>query len=277
MSWRLVEGVPLPDAVGGHPALDFCNTRAGWGDPLAKEYLTGPDVLALWARVNGLVEPSVQPARETGAGHAAAAGDNPERTALAQAVALREALYACALRRGTPADWDLVSARGRRGAQSRPARAGRGRRAGRLAGASRDGPGDRRARRRRGRCGGPADLVPRGVRRRLPRRGLRLAVRRPAPQTALVLHGRMRQPGQGAPVRRAPAGERRGLGRPCPRAHIGRENARGVTQRPPPDDDWLYPERPERTGHASFDRHEFSPELLRVSRPRRGQSVYVRS
>ena len=110
MSWRLVEGVPLPDAVGGHPALDFCNTRAGWGDPLAKEYLTGPDVLALWARVNGLVEPSVQPARETGAGHAAAAGDNPERTALAQAVALREALYACALRRGTPADWDLVSA-----------------------------------------------------------------------------------------------------------------------------------------------------------------------
>ena len=55
MSWRLVEGVPLPDAVGGHPALDFCNTRAGWGDPRPKEYLTGPQVLGLWARVIGLV------------------------------------------------------------------------------------------------------------------------------------------------------------------------------------------------------------------------------
>src|SRR4051795_24805 len=58
MSWRLVEGVPIPDAVGGHPALDFCNTRAGWGDPRPKEYLTGPHVLALWARENGLVPPA---------------------------------------------------------------------------------------------------------------------------------------------------------------------------------------------------------------------------
>src|SRR5918911_1402165 len=55
MSWRLVEGVPLPDAVAGHPALDFCNTRAGWGAPAPKEYLTAPGVLTLWARENGLL------------------------------------------------------------------------------------------------------------------------------------------------------------------------------------------------------------------------------
>jgi predicted RNA-binding Zn ribbon-like protein len=109
MSWRLVEGVPVPDAVGGHPALDFCNTRAGWGDPLPKEYLTGPDVLALWARENGLVRSGVRPG-PGGPGLRAGAGNAAERDALAHAVALREALYACALRRGTPADWDLVSA-----------------------------------------------------------------------------------------------------------------------------------------------------------------------
>ena len=140
MSWRLVEGVPLPDAVGGHPALDFCNTRAGWGDPRPKEYLTGPHVLALWARENGLVPSGVRP----GAGRLrprAGAGNAGERATLAHAVALREALYACALRRGTPADWDLVSRGGRPGAHGRSARAGRGRGAGRLAGALRRGPG----------------------------------------------------------------------------------------------------------------------------------------
>ena len=99
MSWRLVEGVPLPDAVGGHPALDFCNTRAGWGDPEPKEYLTAPAVLALWARENGL------PAAGDAAGK-----EQDEREALERAVALREALYACALHHGTPAQWDLVSA-----------------------------------------------------------------------------------------------------------------------------------------------------------------------
>jgi len=112
MSWRLVEGVPLPDAVGGHPALDFCNTRAGWGDPRPKEYLTGPQVLALWARENGLLQ---APAGVRGGSSARAedsfgADDAAERDVLARAVALREALYACALRRGTSADWDLVSA-----------------------------------------------------------------------------------------------------------------------------------------------------------------------
>lgn len=94
MSWRLVEGVPLPDAVGGHPALDFCNTRAGWGDPAPKEYLRTPGVLALWARENGLVP---------------AARSDPDDEALGRVLALRDSLYRCALGTGTDADWELVS------------------------------------------------------------------------------------------------------------------------------------------------------------------------
>jgi predicted RNA-binding Zn ribbon-like protein len=99
VSWRLVEGVPLPDAVGGHPALDFCNTRAGWGDSAPKEYLRTPGVLALWARENGLVP-------------AAASGCDAEAdaVALARALTLRDALYRCVLRGSTEADWELVSA-----------------------------------------------------------------------------------------------------------------------------------------------------------------------
>jgi predicted RNA-binding Zn ribbon-like protein len=112
MSWRLVEGVPLPDAVGGHPALDFCNTRAGWGDPRPKEYLTDPSVLALWARENALVPAAGLPAAT--ALDAAAPGDaapgDAGAEALARALALRDALYACALHRGIAADWELVSA-----------------------------------------------------------------------------------------------------------------------------------------------------------------------
>jgi predicted RNA-binding Zn ribbon-like protein len=95
VSWRLVEGVPLPDAVGGHVALDFCNTRAGWGEPAPKEYLRAPGVLTLWARENGLV-PTAR----------AEADDESLRRALA----LREALYRCASGGSTDADWDLVSA-----------------------------------------------------------------------------------------------------------------------------------------------------------------------
>ena len=96
MSWRLVDGVPLPDAVGGHPALDFCNTRAGWGAENPKEYLTAPHVLAAWARENGLIETGRGSGR-TGEG------------ALARALALRDALYRCALDAGEAADWGLVS------------------------------------------------------------------------------------------------------------------------------------------------------------------------
>jgi predicted RNA-binding Zn ribbon-like protein len=100
MSWRLVDGVPVPDAVGNHPALDFCNTRAGWGTSSPKEYLRAPTVLPLWARETGLLSPAdlTRPP------------DADADAALARALLLREALYACALQQGTRADWALVSA-----------------------------------------------------------------------------------------------------------------------------------------------------------------------
>jgi predicted RNA-binding Zn ribbon-like protein len=101
VSWRLVEGVPLPDAVGGHPALDFCNTRAGWGADNPKEYLSTPGVLALWARENGLVEGT---ARDAWPG-----SSREEDEALGRALALRESLYRCALGEGAAEHWDLVS------------------------------------------------------------------------------------------------------------------------------------------------------------------------
>lgn len=102
MSSQIVDGVRVPDAVGGHPALDFCNTRAGWGEPAPKEYLTQPRVLTVWAGTVGLL-----PSDRKGEG--AADEVRAAAAALARAVALREALYACALRRGTPDDWALVS------------------------------------------------------------------------------------------------------------------------------------------------------------------------
>jgi predicted RNA-binding Zn ribbon-like protein len=101
MSWHLVDGVPLPDPVAGHPALDFCNTRAGWGSPAPKEYLTRPRALQLWA-----VEAGLLPAHALPADDPAAEGAEP---ALRRALALREALYPCALGHGAASDWSVLA------------------------------------------------------------------------------------------------------------------------------------------------------------------------
>jgi predicted RNA-binding Zn ribbon-like protein len=101
MSSHLVAGVPLPDAVGGHPALDFCNTRAGWGAERPKEYLTSPLALALWAVDAGLVtlttSAAVPPEAEQG------------MVALQRALGLRSALYRCALGHGDDGDWSVIT------------------------------------------------------------------------------------------------------------------------------------------------------------------------
>jgi len=60
MHWVEYEGVRLPLRIGGHPALDFCNTWAGWGEPPApeREWLADYDRLALWAGYAELLDPA---------------------------------------------------------------------------------------------------------------------------------------------------------------------------------------------------------------------------
>lgn len=60
MSSIEVDGVILPVGVGGHPALDFCNTRAGWVIDAPKEYLHSHRHLTVWARYAGLISPAAE-------------------------------------------------------------------------------------------------------------------------------------------------------------------------------------------------------------------------
>jgi predicted RNA-binding Zn ribbon-like protein len=104
MSSRLVDGVAVPLPVAGHPALDFCNTRAGWGTERPKEYLQSPIVLAVWGREAGLIT-------TTDAEQLIFATEHEPEIALAtlgRALDLREALYPVSLGSGDPAQWHLV-------------------------------------------------------------------------------------------------------------------------------------------------------------------------
>ena len=58
MASMLVDGLRLPVPVGGHPAIDFCNTRAGWGAASPREYLVDYQHLTVWAREADLVQPA---------------------------------------------------------------------------------------------------------------------------------------------------------------------------------------------------------------------------
>jgi predicted RNA-binding Zn ribbon-like protein len=91
-----VEGLTLPVRLGGHSALDFCNTAAGWGEGERKEYLVSYQHLGAWASDAGLVD-AVSPAE---------AGDE----VLARALRFREALYPVLLGAGDDADWSVVAA-----------------------------------------------------------------------------------------------------------------------------------------------------------------------
>ncbi|MGS2614856.1 BTAD domain-containing putative transcriptional regulator [Micromonospora sp. LZ34] len=89
-----VRGESLPWSVGGHPALEFCNTFAGWGHepPLpGSEWLRGYRTLAVWAGHVGLVD-------DVAVGRLLdLAGRSPDEAAatLDEARALRTRLYAC--------------------------------------------------------------------------------------------------------------------------------------------------------------------------------------
>jgi predicted RNA-binding Zn ribbon-like protein len=55
--YEVVEGIRLPARLGGHPALDFCNTWAGWDGQDAGDYLKDYHHLTLWAGSRGLLTP----------------------------------------------------------------------------------------------------------------------------------------------------------------------------------------------------------------------------
>jgi predicted RNA-binding Zn ribbon-like protein len=59
----------LPKPIGGHPALELCNTFAGWGEPAGSEWLTDYRTLAVWAEFTGLVPAADElPVRSRSAG-----------------------------------------------------------------------------------------------------------------------------------------------------------------------------------------------------------------
>jgi predicted RNA-binding Zn ribbon-like protein len=106
---RRVDGLVLPVSVADDPALDFCNTRAGWGTDEPGEYLTSYDHLVVWAREAGLI----------GAASAARVRRKAERKpeeasrVLERALALRLALYASCTDPTAAAAWDEVASEAR--------------------------------------------------------------------------------------------------------------------------------------------------------------------
>jgi predicted RNA-binding Zn ribbon-like protein len=106
---RLVDGLVLPSAVAGTPALDFCNTRAGWGAAEPREYLTSFDHLAVWARDAGLIgAPAATRLRRRAEREPTEASRVLERT-----LALRSAVYSACTDPGATAAWDAVAAEAR--------------------------------------------------------------------------------------------------------------------------------------------------------------------
>lgn len=100
MASVIVDGLVLPVAVGGHPALDFCNTRAGWGSPAPKEYLRSPAHLALWAAERGLLDR----AEVVSLSAAHPGGDVVDR-----AIRFRDALYDVLVGTAAASSWEAVN------------------------------------------------------------------------------------------------------------------------------------------------------------------------
>lgn len=97
----------LPWQAAGHPALEFCNTFAGWGWPAVPggEWLRSYQTLAVWSGYVGLADQQSvtrvieQAQREPGAAAAV----------LAQARVLRQGLYSCLTTPGDAAAFALVA------------------------------------------------------------------------------------------------------------------------------------------------------------------------
>jgi predicted RNA-binding Zn ribbon-like protein len=109
---RVADGLLLPAALAGDPALDFCNTRAGWNADEPREYLTSYDHLAVWSREADLVGAA------TAARLRRQAKDEPAAAsrALSRALRLRDAIYSACTDPGDDKAWETVAADARRAA-----------------------------------------------------------------------------------------------------------------------------------------------------------------
>ena len=88
--FEVVDGLRLPARISGHPALDFCNTWAGWDGHAAGEYLADYEHLVVWGGFVGVLRPDQVPVlRQRARGNASAAASVLER-----AKAFRANLYA---------------------------------------------------------------------------------------------------------------------------------------------------------------------------------------
>src|SRR5436190_16689287 len=102
---EVVDGLTLPLGLAGHPALDFCNTLAGWEEPTPGDYLKTFDHLAVWTAAAGLVDPDAAGRlRRRAARH-------PEEAeaALGEARRFRADLYGVALSPSSGPRWRRVS------------------------------------------------------------------------------------------------------------------------------------------------------------------------
>ena len=102
--WVEVRGLVLPRPVGGHPALDFVNTLAGWGEPAPSDFLRSYDHLAVFAEQAGLLDPRPRWRRCAVAqrpGHATRTRCSPGRGSCA---------HGCGPSSSTPADRRAVGA-----------------------------------------------------------------------------------------------------------------------------------------------------------------------
>jgi predicted RNA-binding Zn ribbon-like protein len=88
--YEVVDGFRLPARISGHPALDFCNTWAGWDGHAAGDYLASYEHLVVWAGFVGILRPDqVSVLRQRAHGSTSAAA-----LVLEQARAFRANLYA---------------------------------------------------------------------------------------------------------------------------------------------------------------------------------------
>jgi predicted RNA-binding Zn ribbon-like protein len=103
--YEVLDGLRLPARVSGHPALDFCNTRAGWDGHGAVEYLADYEHFAVWAGFVGVLRPDhVTVLRQR-------ARRDPQTAAsvLERAKAFRAHLYSVLRDPAGSAAWDAVA------------------------------------------------------------------------------------------------------------------------------------------------------------------------